>query len=261
MPQTIVDGARFHYRLEGDPAHVPIVLVHPIGADQGLWDAVVPLLTPWACVLRYDLRGHGGSETTSGEYSLQLMSSDLLALTSRVGFERFSAVGVSLGALAVLDAAACAPHRVSGMALCSAATRIAPPPGGWDGRAHAVRAKGMEPLGQPMVERMFSAGFRASRHPAIETTRSTLLRTDPEGYASACAVLRDADVAAMLPAISQPALIVSGEQDALTPPSAGKGMASAMPNARHAVLPGGHFPPLECPNELAGLLREAFADA
>ena len=229
-------------------------------ADHGLWDKLVPLLTPWACVLRYDLRGHGGSETTGGDYSLRLMSADLLALTAAVGFEQFTAVGVSLGALTVLDTAARAPGRVRGVALCSAAGRIAPPPGGWDGRAQAVRDKGMEPFAQPMVERMFSASFRESRDPSIETTRSTFLRTDPEGYASSCAVLRDTDLVASIPAVAQPALIVSGEEDVLTPPSAGKAIADAMAGARHAVLPGGHFPMLERPNELAGLLRDVFGN-
>jgi 3-oxoadipate enol-lactonase len=261
MPQIVANGARFHYRLEGDPSREPVVLVHPIGADHGLWDKIVPLLTPWACVLRYDLRGHGGSEATPGDYSLDLMSSDLLALTAAAGFAKFSAVGVSLGALTVLDAAAREPARVRRIALSSAAPRIPPPPGGWDGRAHAAREKGLGPLAQPMAERMFSARFRESRDPAIETARSTLQRMETGGYASACAVLRDADLVGVLPRVTQQTLIVSGADDALTPPAIGQAMSEAMPNARHAILASGHFPPLERPDEFAALLRQEFAAA
>jgi 3-oxoadipate enol-lactonase len=255
MPQTLVNDARLHYRLEGDPALPAIVLVHPIGADHGLWDRVVPLLTEWACVLRYDLRGHGGSEATPGEYTLELLASDLLALATHVGFERFMAAGVSLGALTVLQAAAHAPNRVRAIALCSAAARIPPPPGGWEGRAQLVRERGMAPLGPPMVERMFSAGFREAGHAAIETLRTTLLRMDPGGYASACAVLRDADLSAELPRIAQAAVVISGAQDPLTPPAAGVVMAQALAAGRHEVLQGGHFPPLESPVEFARELR------
>lgn len=258
MPQTIANGARFHFRLEGDPTRTPVVLVHALGADHGLWDKVVPHLTEWACVLRYDLRGHGGSETTEGDYSLELMASDLLALASHVGFDRFSVVGVSLGALTAAEAAAKAAHRVKSIALCSAAVRIAPPPGGWDGRARLVRQDGMAPLGQPMVERMFSKGFREAQDPAVETMRSTLLHTDREGYASACAVLRDADMTPIARQVTQPALVLSGELDPLTPPSAGRALAEMFPAGRHVELPGGHFPPLECPAELVGELQKAF---
>lgn len=259
MPQISANGARFFYRLEGDPSCVPVVLVHPIGADHGLWDKVAPLITQWAYVLRYDLRGHGGSETTAGDYSLQLMSGDLLALTAAVGVERFCAVGVSLGGLTVLDAAARAPERMHRLCVCSAAARMAPPPGGWDVRARSVRQEGTRPLAASMVERMFSESFRASRDPAIETMRSTLLRMDREGYASACAVLRDADLTAVLGKIAQRSLIVSGEHDVLTPPAAARAIADGLPHARHVTLPCGHFPPLEAAEEFALRLRAAFA--
>ena len=258
MPQINANGARFHYRLEGDPAHPPIVLVHPLGADHGLWDKVVPLLTPWACVMRYDLRGHGASEVTDGDYSLELMSSDLLALAEEIRLGPFFAVGISLGALTVLDAAARAPGRVQGVVACSVAMRIPPPPQGWAGRAQAVRDSGTAPLGQAMVERMFSAAFRESRDPAIETLRSTLVRMDRRGYAGACAVLRDADLGDVLPRIGQPAVIVSGTDDALTPPLAASELADSIPHGVHVVLPGGHFPSVERPNDFASLLRDAM---
>jgi 3-oxoadipate enol-lactonase len=260
MARTSVNGARLHYHIEGDAALTPVVLVHPIGADHRFWDKVVPLLIPWALVLRFDLRGHGGSEATEGDYSLGLMASDLLALTEQVRMERFVAVGVSLGALTVLEAAARAPRRVHALAACSVAARIAPPPQGWDGRARAVRELGTAHLAQGMAERMFSAPFRQTRDPAIEAVQATLARMDRQGYASACAVLRDGDVSDVLPTIRQPVVIVSGAEDAATPPVAARELAGLLPRARYEVLSGGHFPPLERPAEFAQLLRDVAVE-
>lgn len=255
MPDIVANGVRLHFRLEGDPASPPVVLVHPLGADLGLWDKLVPLLTPWARVLRYDLRGHGGSETTTGEYALNALSDDLLALATQLAFDRFCAVGVSLGALTALDGAARAPQRVRSVVACSVAVSIPPPPGGWDARAAQVREHGMAPLGQPMVERMFSAAFRDSGDPAIESTRSALLGTDPAGYAAACAVLRDADVTSALQKVVQPVVVVAGESDVLTPSVAGQAMVERLAHGSLQVVPGGHFPPVECPIELARVVR------
>lgn len=245
MPQLTVNGARHYYRLEGDPSLPAIALLHPIGADLGLWDRVVPLLTTTHHVLRYDLRGHGGTETTAGEYSLDMLAGDLLALTTSLGLEKFAACGVSMGAMTSVHAAVLAPKRVTALVMCSAPTHLHPPPGGWDGRARQALDDGMAPLAAPMIARMFSEPFRNGRDPAIETLRTSFLQMDKNGYASACAVLRDADLSEELANVKAPSLVVNGDLDMLVPPKQGAEVADAIAGSSHVVLSCGHFPPLE----------------
>ena len=180
-----------------------------------------------------------------------MLADDLLALTQALGVEQFSVCGVSLGGMVALQSALQAPGRISRAVVCSTARRIAPPPNGWDGRQRAALEGGMAPLADGMVARMFSAAWRASHAPAVASLRSVFERTDPAGYAGACAVLRDADVGSGLARVIAPTLVVSGEDDPLCPPAAARQLANGLAKARHLLLPGGHFPPLEAACEFA----------
>ena len=60
---------------------------------------VVPHLLEHFQVLRYDLRGHGETETTSGPYDIELLSDDPLSMASAMGWEQFSVCGISIGAM------------------------------------------------------------------------------------------------------------------------------------------------------------------
>jgi 3-oxoadipate enol-lactonase len=55
--------ARSH---EGGPAHQTFVLSHALGCDLSMWDALAHHLAQHARVVRYDQRGHGGSEAPAG---------------------------------------------------------------------------------------------------------------------------------------------------------------------------------------------------
>lgn len=254
MPQLIVNGARLYYRLEGDPENPPLVLVHPVGSDLSLWDQILPSLLTDFQVLRFDLRGHGGSEATSGEYTLDLLAQDLLQLTSKLKFQRFAVCGVSIGGMAALRAVSLEPARATALVICSTASSLSPPPGGWELRAKSAVEAGMEPLATAMIQRMFSSQFLSERHPEVHSVRNVFASMDPNGYASACAVLRDTNLESILPSIETATLVVSGALDGLVPPEVGRDIAERMPHGRHVVLPGGHFPPLEKPKEFADLL-------
>jgi 3-oxoadipate enol-lactonase len=249
-----LNGARHYYRLEGAESLPPLLLVHPIGADLSLWDLVLPHLLTHFHVLRYDLRGHGGSEATPGDYSIDLLAHDLLEIASAVGWDEFSVCGVSVGAMTAARAASLAPQRVKCLVVCSASPHMHAPPGGWDARAATARKSGLQPLAGPMVERMFSAAFRESSHPHIETLRTVFLSTDPEGYASTVAVLRDADLSDSLSAIAASTLIVTGRGDPLVPPEAGAVFERGISGSRREEVNTGHFPPVEAPEQFAGLL-------
>lgn len=254
MPQLNLNGARHYYRLEGVTSRVPLLLVHPIGADHSLWDLVVPHLLPYFQVLRYDLRGHGGSETTKGEYTIELLANDLLEIASAVGWDEFSVCGVSVGGMTATMAAAMAPKRVKNLVICSAAPHMHAPPGGWDARAETARTAGLQSLAGPMVERMFSKTFRETGHSHIETLRTVFLSTPPEGYASTVAVLRDTDLTDALQAVAASTLILTGTADPLVPAAAGAAFKGGIAGAKHEELAAGHFPPVEAPEAFASLV-------
>ena len=232
---------------------LPLMLVHPIGASLRFWDALRPHLDmPLLCA---DLRGHGGSAAPDGDYRIDELADDLLALADALGVARFDVCGVSLGGMAALALAERAGDRVHRVAVSSTAPRVAPPPTGWDARRDAALRDGMAPLAGPMVERMFSAGFRATGDPVIGTLRTVFETMDPVGYAGAVAVLRDADLGERLARVHAPTLVMAGQQDPLCPLEAQQALARALPQGQMVALDCGHFPPVERPGEFARLLR------
>lgn len=55
-----------HYELEGSGPC--LTLVHGVGSCLGSWDGVIAALGPGYRFLRYDLRGHGRSASTSAQW-------------------------------------------------------------------------------------------------------------------------------------------------------------------------------------------------
>jgi 3-oxoadipate enol-lactonase len=257
MPVLTVNGVRTYFRLEGRENDPCLVLVHAIGTDHSLWDAVVAELQG-VRVLRIDLRGHGGSEVAPGPYTLEELASDLLSITSDLRLEEFSVVGVSLGAMVAAQAAALAPDRVRGLGMCSVAPRIGPPPGGWDQRARAVLDSGMAPLVPGMLSRMFSPAWLKGENAQTATLETVFRFCAPSGYASCCAVLRDADLANILPDVRCPSLILCGAEDQLVQPAAAKAVADLAPHGRVVTFESGHYPMIEQPHPFASAVA-AFA--
>lgn len=258
MAFVTVNGAQHYFRLEGSRDKPALVLAHPIGADCGFWSAQADAFARRFCVLRYDLRGHGASQTTPGDYSIDLLCADLLALADVLRLETFSLCGVSLGGMVALGTAARAPGRVRAIAVCSTATRVASPPGGWEGRAQVALANGMASLSGPMVQRMFTPAFRESGDLSPDNLKNVFELTDPAGYASTCAVLRDADLEPVLRDVVAPTLVVSGQSDVLCPPAAALAMSQALPSASFFSMDSGHFPSLELPSKFNTVVLDHF---
>ena len=64
--KTTVNGIGVNYMLEG-PANAPVVTMsHSLATDLSMWEPQLPVLTSRYRVLRYDTRGHGGTEATDG---------------------------------------------------------------------------------------------------------------------------------------------------------------------------------------------------
>lgn len=132
MPSTVVRNCHLDYRLTGDGPDV--VWGHGLTSSMDEEDQLA--LVDWSTagaghrVLRYDARGHGGSDSTTDptDYSWESLAYDQLALADAVGIDRYVAAGASMGAATALHAALIAPDRVRALVLVI-------PPTGWETRA------------------------------------------------------------------------------------------------------------------------------
>lgn len=90
-------GHRVSYREAGEPGLPVVLLVHGITSSSATWDPVIPVLAEHAHVIAPDLLGHGDSDKPPGDYSLGALASGLRDLLERLGHDRASVVGHSLG--------------------------------------------------------------------------------------------------------------------------------------------------------------------
>jgi len=204
------------YRLEGVADRPVVVLSHSLGLDHGMWDLQMPGLLTAHRVLRYDTRGHGASAAPEGDYSIDQLGHDALALLDHLELDRVAWVGVSLGGMIGQWIGAHAPHRLSRLVLANTSPRIADP-AGMEARRQTVLTHGMRAVVDTAMTRFFVPALVDANPPHVATARATLLATDPVGYAGCCAALRDADLHGLLGRVTAPTLVLGGDADESMP--------------------------------------------
>jgi NAD(P)-dependent dehydrogenase (short-subunit alcohol dehydrogenase family)/pimeloyl-ACP methyl ester carboxylesterase len=83
---VVGDGLRLMVREQGDPGLRTVVLVHGFPDNSSVWDGVADLLADRFHVVRYDVRGAGGSEAPADRsgYALDHLAADLAAVVRHV---------------------------------------------------------------------------------------------------------------------------------------------------------------------------------
>jgi len=249
VPFVVRDGARLYWRSDGDPARPALLLGNSIGTDHALWAPVMPALQRHFRVLRFDARGHGGSEAPPGEYTMAMLAEDALAVADAAGAARFHYMGISIGGMVGMWLGAHAADRVDRLVLCNTAATLSA--NLWADRIAKVRAGGMAAIVDAVLSRWFTARYLARADENLASARATLLAVDPEGYIGCCAAIRDMDIAANLKAIRAPTLVTTGTHDVATPKDLGIAIAAAIAGARCVELPVAHIAVHEAPGLFA----------
>lgn len=106
-----------NYRQYGDPAHVPIVLLHGLFGSAANWGSVArQLVSNHYQVVVPDLRNHGQSPHDA-DHSYPAMVGDLQGLLDRLGFDSAIMVGHSMGGKAAMQFALTWPNRVAALVV------------------------------------------------------------------------------------------------------------------------------------------------
>ena len=206
MSSVEVNSIGLAYAVAGDTGLPPAVLLHALGEDSNAWGTVLEALTPSCRVYAVDLRGHGGS-SQPGDYSLELMRSDVLGFLRTLKLEEVTLVGHSLGAAVAYLVAEAEPGLVRQLVLEE------PPPPLPATPPRVVPSKPSEPL--PFDWRVMGAIARQRNHP------------DPAWWED-------------LNLITARTLVIAGGIDSHLPQDQIASLADRIPDAKLVTINAGH---------------------
>lgn len=240
------DGIALAWRSDGDAALPPLLLANSLGTTIAMWEPQLPVLSTTHRVIRYDMCGHGESAVRPAGFAIDRLGRDALAILDHLGIARAAFVGVSLGGMVGQWLGFSASDRITRLVLANTSPHM-PPREGWDTRIATIRAQGLAAIAPAVIDRWFTPAFRmASSVP--DAIAAVMTAGSPEGYAAACAAIRDMDFRAQLPLIGVPTLIIGGTQDPATPPPHSQLLADTIPDCALEWLDAAHLSNLERPD-------------
>lgn len=236
--KTFANGISVQYTIEG-PADAPaLVLSHSLAAHSAMWDPQMPELTRRWRVVRYDTRGHGGTDAPAARYTLEQLADDALALLDALGIRRAHWLGLSMGGMIGQTLALKAQDRLASLILADTSSRVPPEARPtWEERIRTAESKGMEPIVEPTIGRWFTAPFIERRKDVVDRVRAMIRGTNPQGYAGCCHAISALNLTDRLGGIALPTLVLVGEEDQGTPVAAARTIHQGIKGSELVIIP------------------------
>ena len=251
-------GPRLPYVEQGDPAGVPLVLLHGYSDSWRSWEPVLAHIPQAVHAYAVSQRGHGDADRPTDGYRPQDLAGDAAAFMDIVGLEAAVIVGHSAGTVTAQDLAVDRPERTLGLVLVGAAPTFRGNPGVmelWDavsGLTDPVDPGFVRAFQESTVSRPLPAAF-------LDAIIAESLKLPARVWKAALHELLEAGAPTASGPIAAPTLILWGDHDELARRSDQQALAAAIPHARAVTYPGcGHAPHWEQPMQVAADLA-AFA--
>ena len=256
MSHQVQNGnATISYDVAGPADGAPLLLINSIGSTRDLWARQLPAFSGAYRVITYDARGHGDSSVPPGEYSIEQLGRDALAVLDDAGARTAHICGISLGGLTAQWLGINAPDRVATLVLANTAARIGDA-NGWNERIAHVREKGMGFVADLSIPRWFSPEFQQRDPDTVHAFRAMIQGIPAEGYLGCCAALRDADLRDQLGAIRCPTLVIASTDDEATKPEGLAFIRDRVRGAQMVTVSSRHLSNVECAAEFSAAVLD-----
>src|SRR5436190_22567814 len=97
--QVNANGISINYQIDGAEGAPWLTFGNSLMTDLTMWDDQVAALKGSYRILRYDQRGHGGTQVTEGKYTFDTLAADVVALMDALSIPRAHFVGISMGGM------------------------------------------------------------------------------------------------------------------------------------------------------------------
>ena len=260
MPvRDLRDGAGMAYAEAGvGPA---IVLVHGWAANGGFFADLAKRLSAHHRVISLTLRGHPGSDAGALPLTIETLADDIVDFTDALGLKSFTALGWSMGAMALWAAAPALGARLTGLVVEDMGPRLpnsADWPHGLSGGYNAADIDAtLSEIGADwpayvarFAPRMFAPTVRETRPELIDWAIAEMAKADGAAMASYWRSMAAQDFRATLARVPQRMLVIRGAESQVYPDGATAHIARIAPNAERVVIEdAGHVPHLEAPDQ------------
>jgi 3-oxoadipate enol-lactonase len=228
-----------------------LVLIHGFPLTARMWAPQLELAAQGWRVIAPQLRGFDGTPAATAATSVDDFAGDLVDLLDGLHVGEAVIGGLSMGGYIAFALFRHAARYFRGMVLAD--TRApGDPPQAAEGRQRmlkAVRERGAVAAAEEMLPRLVCDATRANQPAVVDALYEMMVGNPGETVAGALlALMNRPDATPLLPSIHCPALIVVGDQDAITPPSFSEEMQRGIPGAELVVIPeAGHMSNMEQP--------------
>ncbi|MEU2246397.1 alpha/beta hydrolase [Streptomyces sp. NPDC019224] len=240
------DGAALPVYEAGEPGRPAVVLASACGMPAELCEPWIELLSRDHHVVTWESRGLFGAveEFDALGHDTDAQAADLFAVMDHCGIDNAHVMGFCGGSVIALAAAAARPERVSSLSLWHGAYELG------EDCPKADHHRNMQALmAMAASDRATAAGVQSV---FVQTMLSSLSAgmahlvlypyATPELFYRYCRVngpITDIDVRGMLAGVSQPALVVTSEDDSTADPAGSRWVAARLPAAELRVEPHG----------------------
>jgi 3-oxoadipate enol-lactonase len=255
--KTKANGITINYQVDGTDGAPWLIFSNSLATNLSMWDAQASELKQVYRVLRYDQRGHGGTEATNGRYTFELLIADAIALMDALAIKKAHFVGLSMGGATALGLAELHPDRLDRVIVCDSPCQSTPASTQqWEERIAIAEKQGMEALVEPTLARWFPPEVLEANPPHVDKVRRMVRETPLKGFIGCAAALANHNYAAAVGSVSRPVLFMAGEKDGVTPVAMRK-LSTALPGSRYVELPGaGHISNMDQPRAFTEVLRD-----
>jgi 3-oxoadipate enol-lactonase len=237
-----------------------IVFIHGVGADRTAWKYQLPFFHDKGySVAALDMRGSGDSDARDKNnillpISLHEFALDVDAVIHELGYDKAHWVGNSMGGVIILEALSQGLNSLDKIALCNT---FAFHPNKDEILPRAANALQSKSLPEFAKERIPLALKPDTDPETLNEAIHAMARKDPEAYLASWQATWSPDYWTLLPKIKNPALIISGSLDTITPVKLSEELAANIPGAKHVNIEGaGHISNMDKPDEYNTILLD-----
>ena len=257
--KTKANGITINYQIDGPEGAPWIVFSNSLATSTAMWDEQAAALKNSFRVLRYDQRGHGGTDAPAGRYAFDTLLADALGLLDALSIKKAHFAGLSMGGATALGLAERHPERFDRIIVCDSPCQSTPQSTQqWEERIAVAQKQGLDVLVEPTIGRWFPPETVAKNPPHLDKVRAMIRATPVNGFIGCAGALADHDYASAVAGVKCPVLFLVGEKDA--PVAAMRKLNEKLPGSRYVELPGaGHISNMDRPAEFNRAIQQFLA--